>query len=459
MKINFEQLTILDCVNEIKKNNTNTFIKDLHNYHKAQIEKYKNLNAIIAEDVNYLDQNSNKLFFAIKDNFFLKGRKTTASSKVLQNFVAPFTSTVLERLSTEFDFPIKTNMDEFAMGDDGIHSIFGKAFSPWKLNNEHLSPGGSSSGSAIAVSTGMAMASIGSDTGGSVRRPATLCGIVGYKPTYGILSRYGLIPLSNNLDSPGFFTRTVADSEYLLSKTMGEDVNDGTTIDGPNQTINLKKKIFFYVPKESNSDLLHTMDLVKEHLKTLNFELVFKNLDLLEDIVSLYYSINAVESFTNLVRFKSNIYSTEEHHTGNNLELLGKEVKRRMLSGAYITRYHKDLYFNALKKSEDIFQTLKGIFQEYDAIILPTLLENVTINQVLNDSNYDPYANDKFTVLANLVGMPAINIPINLNNDNLPMSIQMITMPKDDLKLLHIAKIIDQHFNFYCKFGSMYKNL
>ena len=381
----------------------------------------------------------------IKDNITQKDRKATCGSKILENFVSPYDSTAISRLKNDGGLMIgRVNMDEFAMGSSGETSAFGPTKNPWDLT---CVPGGSSSGSIAAVAAGLAQWALGSETGGSVRQPAALCGIVGLKPTYGLVSRYGLIAYGSSLDQIGIATRTVKDNAIILSSIAGYDIHDSSslnvspknyaqTLDG-NITKNLK---IGYIDEAINGEGLNpeirqaTLDALKAYEK-MGATLIPISLKTLAYSAACYFIISRAEAASNLARFdgvryglrtKASTLSDMYEQTRHNG--FGKEVTVRILVGNYVLSvgHAGQFYHNAQKVRSAIREEFKAAFQNVDLLAMPThSVPAFVVGQYDNDK-LAMDLQDYFTCPVNLAGIPAISIPVGFTSDKKPIGMQLI---------------------------------
>lgn len=389
---------------------------------------------------------------AVKDNFLTKGLKTTAASKVLKNYIPQYDATVVAKLRNAGAVIIgKTNHDAWAHGSSGENSEFEKTLNPWSF--EHV-PGGSSSGSAASLSAGMALASTGTDTGGSIRLPASFTNLVGLKPTYGRVSRYGIISMASSLDSIGHFSRTVEDSALLLNVTAGKDEMDGTTLakSVPDYLSNLKNGvngIKIGVPKEFFE--LEIDDEIKKRtqeailkLKELGAEILDIELPHTKDAIAVYYIIQPAEVSSNLARYDGIRY-------GNDRSNFGEEAKRRIMLGTFTLSagYYDAYYKKAMKVRTLIKQDFEKSFEKVDAIISPV---SPTAPWKIGEKVNDPlkmYLSDIFTVTANLAGIPGLSMPAGFTNDGLPVGIQILGPQFSEEKLFQIGHAYESATEFY----------
>ena len=398
---------------------------------------------------------------SIKDNMCIKGSKTTCASKMLENFVAPYDATVITKLKQQDAvFVGKVNMDEFAMGLTTEFSAFGPSKNPW---NTDCIPGGSSGGSAVSVSAFECLASLGSDTGGSVRNPASFCSVVGYKPTYGLISRYGLISYANSIEQIGPLTRTVKDTAFMLNMICGLDSNDNTTVDnnsedylsGIDSGIEDKK---IGIIKEMIGDgtdpavLSATKDAITK-LESLGAICEEISLDMVKYSVAAYYTITATEAGSNLARYDNLRYGYDfpvEGYEFNSYiakarRKFGPEVTRRMIIGGFVpSAGHAGKYFlKAMKVKSKLTKEVNEAFQKFDLLIAPTVpILPFKIGEKIDDP-VALFLVDINTVIANLTGKPAISVPYAISN-GLPIGMQLFANSMDDKLLLQAAHALEQ---------------
>ena len=406
----------------------------------------------------------------IKDLFCTKGVTTTASSKILSNFVPNYESTVTQNCDDAGLISLgKLNCDEFAMGSTNKTSFFGSVKNPWKSVNSdnELVPGGSSGGSAAAVSGDLCVASLGTDTGGSIRQPASFTGTVGLKPSYGRVSRWGIVAFASSLDQAGPITKTVEDAAILLDIISGHDEKDSTSSVNPKENYyeNLNsdiKGMKIGIPKEFRSDKLpastqKSWDECANLLKTNGAEIVDISLPHTMSALPAYYIIAPAEASSNLARYDGVRYGLRVK--GNDLidmyektrsEGFGDEVKRRILIGTYVlsSGYYDAYYIKAQKIRSLIKSDYAEAFKKVDAILTPSTPS--TAFEIANEPS-DPvqnYLNDIFTVPVNLAGLPGISIPFANDENNLPIGLQLITNSFEEQKLLNVAKNIEETINY-----------
>ncbi len=404
---------------------------------------------------------------ALKDNMNLKGSKTTASSKILENFVSPYNATVTQKLLNNY-IPIvgKANLDEFAMGSSNENSAFKKVHNPWNLNKV---PGGSSGGSAASVAACEATLALGSDTGGSIRLPASFCGLVGMKPTYGRVSRYGLIAFASSLDQIGPFSRTVEDSALLLEVISGHDPHDSTSLNIPvehfaghlSDSIKGKKigVISDLMSDAVSDDVKKAVEHAIEVYKSLGAEVVEVSLPKLKYSIGIYYILATAECSSNLARFDGVRYGHRTANPENLLDLycksraegFGDEVKRRIMLGTYAlsSGYYDAYYKKAQQMRRLVADEFNAVFEKVDALISPTC---PTTAFDLGARTADPlamYLTDIATICANLVGIPAMSVPAGFDSDGMPIGLQIMTPQLKESDLFNIGYQFEQQNEFY----------
>jgi len=393
---------------------------------------------------------------SIKDNMCVKGTKTTCASKMLENFVAPYDATVVSKLKNEDAIIIgKTNLDEFAMGLSTEFSAYGPSKNPWNID---YVPGGSSGGSAVAVIANESIASLGSDTGGSVRNPASFCSVVGYKPTYGLISRYGLISYSNSIEQIGPITKTVEDTAFLLNVIAGKDSHDNTTVDNQNEDflqgidsgVEGKKIGIIKEMTQEGVDAQVSSALTKaiSNLESLGAKFEEISLDMVEYSVAAYYTITATEAGSNLARYDNLRYGYDFDLEGYEFNSyiskarknFGPEVTRRMILGGFVpSAGHAGKYFlKAMKVKSKLTAEVNDALKKVDMLISPTV---PILPFKFGEKIDDPVALflvDSNTVTANLTEKPAISIPFEISN-GLPIGIQLMANSMQDKMLLQAA--------------------
>ena len=450
---------------------------------KAKSSKTNSFNLLLDKEKNILSikesqkryENGNPLPLdgiplGIKDLFCTKGIRTTASSKILSNFTPNYESFVTQKLLDDGSIFIgKNNCDEFAMGSSNETSFFGPVKNPWKNKNvptDDLVPGGSSGGSAAAVAEGTCVASMGTDTGGSIRQPASLCGIVGLKPTFGSCSRWGIVAFASSLDQAGPLTNSVEDAALILNSINKHDFNDSTSSNHVREDYSigindkLDQKIKIGIPsdylKDVSGDILSQIENTKKALIKHNVEFVDVEFKTTEYALSTYYILAPAEASSNLARYDGIRYGVREDgkslddiYLNSRTKGFGDEVTRRILIGAYVLSagYYDAYYRQAQKVRRLIKDDFQRIFNDVDFILTPT-----TPNEAFKiGDKLDPismYKNDIYTVPTSLAGLPGISIPSGLSTNGLPLGIQFIGNYFEEKKLLQIAALAEKELNF-----------
>ena len=402
---------------------------------------------------------------AIKDVINVMGQPCTCASRILKGYRAPYDATVIQKLRAAGAIPFgKTNLDEFAMGSSTENSALKSTRNPWDLSRV---PGGSSGGSAAAVAADEAFGALGSDTGGSIRQPAALCGVVGLKPTYGRVSRFGLVAFASSLDQVGPVTKTVRDAALIMNAIAGHDPLDSTSLNkpAPDYVANLKKDlrgVRLGVPKEymiegTDPQVRAAIDAAIKQLSSLGAELVEVSLPSTEYAVAVYYIIATAEASANLARFDGVRYGYRAENPKDVLDLYGRtreegfgpEVKRRIILGTYVlsSGYYDAYYLRAQKVRELIRRDFTTVFENVDALISPT---SPIAAFKLGERVADPlqmYLADIFTIAANLAGICGISIPCgfaDLDGHRLPIGLQLLGKPLDEARILQIAHAYEQ---------------
>ena len=459
--------------------NNKISIRELNQEYINKIKTKSELNIFIHfDEQKILDQvselendNSSKKLkgipLAIKDLFCTKKMPTTAASKILENFNPTYESFVTQKLLDDGAiFVGKTNLDEFAMGSATDTSYFGNTINPLSKESEPLAPGGSSGGSAAAVAADLCLGATGTDTGGSIRQPASFCGVVGIKPTYGLCSRWGIAAFASSLDQAGVFTHNVEDAAILLESTAGYDKRDSTSanIKIPNYYDNLTDNLSgktIGIPKEYSIDGTpeEVSKIWEDAIKVLEKKgAKIKNISLPHTKYALptYYIIAPAEASSNLARYdgvkygyrSDEISSLDEMYENTRGQGFGKEVKRRILIGTYVLSagYYDAYYLKAQRVRKLIANDFNEAFKECDLIVTPTAPSAAF---PLNQEQDDPikmYLNDVFTVPASLAGLPGISIPFGKDKNDLPLGIQILGKHFDEQQVLNGALLLERSY-------------
>ena len=450
---------------------TNLFIKNIENDKKLN-SFITNCNEQAVKKAKIFDKNPKfdtllpGIPIAVKDLFCTKGVKTTAGSKMLDNFIPNYESTITKNLWNEGAFLLgKLNCDEYAMGSSNETSFFGNVMNPVA---ENTVPGGSSGGSASALAADLTPTTIGTDTGGSIRQPASFTGTVGLKPTYGLCSRWGIVAFASSLDQAGPMTKTVEDCALMLEAMAGFDEKDSTSINkkkenySKNLTNNIKG-LKIGIPKEYRVDgMPKEIDKLWENgkkiLKDSGAEIIDISLPNTKYALPTYYIVAPAEASSNLARYDGVKYGFRSNKGTNLIEMyentrsegFGDEVKRRILIGTYVlsSGYYDAYYIKAQKVRQLIKNDFDESFKKVDAILTPsTPSAAFKIGEKKNDP-ISMYLNDIFTVPVNLAGIPAISIPAGTDNNNYPLGLQLIGKTLDEQKLLNIAFAAEKKINF-----------
>ena len=482
---NLENFSLVDLVEGIKNKDftseevTKSFIKNAESSDKLNTYITKCFDEALVSAKNFDKKNKPKgllpgIPIAVKDMFCTKDVKTTAGSKILNNFVPTYESTVTNKLWLEGAFLLgKLNCDEFAMGSSNETSFFGNVINPF---GNKIVPGGSSGGSASALAANLTPATIGTDTGGSIRQPASFTGTVGLKPTYGRCSRWGIVAFASSLDQAGPLTKTVEDCALLLQAMSGYDPKDSTSINIKvnNFSSNLTEKVnnlTIGIPKEYRVENMPT-EIDKLWKKGIDFlkdaGVVIKNISLPHTMYALptYYIVAPAEASSNLARYDGVKYG--HRSKGNNLiemyentrsEGFGDEVKRRILIGTYVlsSGYYDAYYLKAQKVRKLIKEDFDKAFNNVDAILTPSTPSSAF---KMGEKKNDPvsmYLNDIFTVPVNLAGLPAISIPSGYDKNNLPLGLQLIGRPFDEQMILNLSLALQRRMNFKINIKAWWK--
>ena len=406
---------------------------------------------------------------AYKDIFCQQGWKSACASKMLDNFVSPYTATVVQNLLNEGMVTLgRTNMDEFAMGSTTESSFYGATQNPWSLENV---PGGSSGGSAAAVAARLAPAALGSDTGGSIRQPASHCGITGLKPTYGVVSRFGMVAYASSFDQAGPMAQTAEDCALLLNAMASFDERDSTSLEREQEDYTRAlnqplKGLKIGLPKEyfaqSNSaDVQTALQNVIDLLKAQGAEMVDVSLPQTELSIPAYYVLASAEASTNLSRYDGVRYGhratqfsdLDEMYSNTRAEGFGSEVKRRIMMGTYVLShgYYDAYYLKAQKLRRLVANDFQTALQDCDLILGPVA---PTAAPKLGSDIHDPvqmYLSDIYTIALNLAGLPGMSLPAGFSSDGLPIGVQLIGNYFTEAKLLGVAHQIQQHSDWHSK--------
>lgn len=472
--MNITELTVHELQDKIK--NQELTVEEINKAYIDRIsKKEKDVQAFVTvldnidEQVNNskkIDDNLAGIPIGIKDNICTKGIKTTCASKMLENFVSPYNATVTEKINSKGMVTLgKLNMDEFAMGGSTEYSAFKVTKNPWDLTRV---PGGSSGGSAAAVAANMVPWALGSDTGGSIRQPASLCGVVGLKPTYGLVSRYGLVAFASSLDQIGPITKDVTDSAILLNVIAGHDEKDTTSsnkekIDYTKSLIKDVKGLKIGVPKEFygegiNIEVKEALNKAVEKYKQMGAEIEEFSLDIANHSLAAYYIIACAEASSNLGRFDGirytykspNATSLKEIYKKSRSEAFGDEVKRRIILGTYVlsSGYYDAYYKKAQQVRTLVMEEFNKAFKKYDVIITPT--SPTTAFKIGEKSNnpLEMYLADICTVSINVAGLPAISIPCGVDSKGLPIGMQIIGNKFEEETILKAAYAYEQEIKF-----------
>ena len=412
--------------------------------------------------------------FAQKDIFCTNGVKTTCGSKMLDNFIAPYDATVIHKFNQAGSVMLgKTNMDEFAMGSSNETSFYGGVKNPW---NTETVPGGSSGGSAAAVAARLAPAATGTDTGGSIRQPAALCGLTGLKPTYGRVSRYGMIAFASSLDQAGTFTQTAEDSALMLNVMSGFDDKDSTSVDNdvPDYTANLNqdmKGLKIGLPKEYfgeglNPDVAKVVEEAIAEYKKMGAEIVDISLPNSHLSVPAYYVIAPAECSSNLSRFDGVRFGyrcedpkdLEDLYKRSRGEGFGDEVKRRIMIGTYALSagYYDAYYLKAQKIRRLISDDFKTAFEKVDVIMGPTSPEVAFKAGEKSEDPVSMYLSDIYTIATNLAGLPGMSVPCGFSN-KMPVGLQIIGNYFDESRLLNVAHQYQQNTDWHKQMPEAFK--
>jgi len=475
-KIKNREISIEEVIHRVYERIEETDDK-LHSF--VHISKEKAINRAQQLDKNMKNGRTiGKLYglpIGIKDLICIKDSPTTCGSKILQNYIPPYNATVIENLIEREEAICvgRTNMDEFAMGSSTENSSYGPTYNPWNLN--HV-PGGSSGGSAACVASGQTPVSLGSDTGGSIRCPASYCGVVGLKPTYGRVSRYGLVSYANSLDQIGPLSRCVKDTALLLEVIAGYDPLDSTTVDIKKDiyTENLQNPIgnmTIGVPKEFFTEGLdksveNKVNEAIENLCSLGAKKIEISFPHLEYAIPTYYLIAMSEASSNLARYDGLRYGAMSDDSNGDVyevysrtrnEKFGAEVRRRIILGSYTLSagYYDMFYMKALKVRTIIKNDFQNAFKHCDVVVCPTMPTTAFKIGELLENPLQMYLMDVLTCPVNLAGLPALSIPCGFDEKELPIGFQIIGDYFDEKTVLNIGYLLEQELNIYRKLPSL----
>ena len=466
-KLKSKELTIVDItkayvdrINE-KEKNVQAFITTLE---EEALKQAKEIEKQVEK--GEITGNLAGIPIGIKDNICTKGIKTTCGSKMLENFIAPYDATVMEKIKEENMINLgKLNMDEFAMGSSTEHSYFKTTKNPWNLNKV---PGGSSGGGAAAVAGGLVPWALGSDTGGSIRQPASFCGVVGLKPTYGLVSRYGLVAYASSLDQIGPITKDVKDAALLLNILAGHDEKDTTSsniakIDYTKALKNDVKGVKIGIPREFfgegiNEEVKKCLQQAIEKYKELGAVIEEFSLDISKYALAAYYIIACAEASSNLGRFDGIRYTyrtpefknLKEIYKKSRSEGFGEEVKRRIILGTYVlsSGYYDAYYKKAQQVRTLVMNEFHKAFEKYDVIITPTSPVAAFDIGAKSNNPLEMYLSDICTVSVNVAGLPGISIPCGVNKEGMPIGMQVIGNKFKEETILNVAYTFEQAVQF-----------
>ncbi len=481
---NLTDLKISEALNSLEKKEFTA--AELTQSHIAAMEQHKSLNAYITETADIAlkqAEESDKrrasgdagaldgIPLGIKDLFCTNGTQTTAGSAILKGFKPQYESTVTTKLFDAGAIMLgKTNLDEFAMGSSNTTSHYGNVINPWKSKNDpntDLTPGGSSGGSAAAVAAQICMGATGTDTGGSIRQPASFCGISGIKPTYGRCSRWGVVAFASSLDQAGTFARSVTDNAHILRAMSGHDPKDSTSANKPVPDFvaaidgNIKGKVIG-IPKEYRVDgMPEEIDTLWQNgiewLESAGAKTVEISLPHTHYALATYYVIAPAEASSNLARYdgvryghRANEEDLKDLYEITRAEGFGDEVKRRIMIGTYAlsSGYYDAYYIKAQKVRRLISNDFLSAFEQCDAILTPTAPSSAF---ALGENEEDPikmYLNDVFTVPASLAGLPGMSVPAGIDEKGLPLGLQIIGRPWDEETVFKVAGVVENLANF-----------
>ncbi len=454
-----ERLSALELVEELRSGGLKA--EEVVEYFLERMARLEpKLNSIITlnerarEEARHAKGGLAGLPIIVKDNISTKGIRTTCGSKILENYVPPYDAEVVTKLKRAGAVVLaKANMDEFAMGSSGENSAFGPTRNPWDLERV---PGGSSSGSAASVAAGLAPLSLGTDTGGSIRAPASFTGTVGLKPTYGAVSRYGLVAYANSLEQIGPMARSVMDIAFLYSLIRGEDEKDSTSLPSPSLDLKevenfevkgLKLGVIRNLTERVDRSVRKAFDRALSLISSLGVEVEDVEVEVAELALASYYVIACSEASSNLARYDGVRFGVACRSNANWREaytevrrLFGKEVKVRIMLGAHMlsTGYFEEFYLKAVKVRRALRSDLKRLLKRYDLLAMPTMpVLPWKVGEMLDDPLYI-YLSDALTVPANLAGLPALSVPAGFE-DGLPIGVQFMADEFQEARLLGLG--------------------
>ena len=472
-------LTISEALDKLNKGEISSV--DLTRAHIEEMAKGRVLNAYITETPELALEQAKQsderrragrvgllegIPVANKDLYCTKGVRTTAASKILSNFVPPYESTVSQKLKDAGSVMLgKLNTDQFAMGGSTLTSYFGATKNPWNLD---LVPGGSSGGSAAAVGAGLCMGTTGSDTGGSIRQPASFCGVTGIKPTYGRCSRYGIVAFASSLDQAGPMARSVRDCALMLQAMAGYDEKDSTVANVPvpdytqaltgdirGKKIGIPKE---YRPDGLNPDVAAVWDKGIQFLRDAGAEIVDISLPHTKYALPVYYIVACAEASSNLSRYDGVRYTTrvegknlDELYENSRTDGFGDEVVRRILLGTFVLSagFYDAYYTRAQRVRRLIYNDFVEAFKQVDAILTPAAPTPALSAEALKQMKpVDVYLGDVFTTPASLAGIPGISLPVGLSSNGLPIGLQLLGRHFDESGIFQIADVLEKQANF-----------
>ena len=445
---------------KLRAKNKITSLELLQEMYK-KYQQHKDLN--IYREEYYLEamerakDNPDLIPFALKDVFFLKGKKCTAGSRMMEDFIAPFTSTVVNLLQPHCVFTGHTNTDEYTMGSSGKTCAYGPTKSPWKNSNgQVMSPGGSSSGSAACVAGGFALAALGTDTGGSVRQPAAWCGLFGLKPTYGLISRFGVVEMASSLDTVGVFAKTLEDTNYLFNIMQKYDLQDSCSVEfiAPVQE---KKKILVLKNSGASPEVEACLQKAIDVFVKNGYQIQECKVNWFDYTIQIYYIISMVEVASNLSKYNGILYRKEGGVYGESRASgFGPEVIRRVLVGTELSQDDCKNYRHALLCLQVIWQEFCTLMVDADCLLMPGVPDvGLTMEQTLN--NPDPtymYFCDIYTCFVNLLGICGLSVPVELSSKTkTPLSVQLVGREMGDRIILKLGQMLDEEFRFNEQYG------